>query len=135
MQSLNPGEFTRIYALQVILGTTPSITQEEAENIIKTAVIDFFKSEKMVIGVDGNNLFLFSGSEVRFYVDTGEFNVRGKDSRSPMHQLEDGKRADEFSEKGTLKHYLLRKGFYPNNEADAEAILDRIIHENEANQV
>ncbi len=39
--------------------------------------------------------------------------------------------AEEFSEPGTLKRYLLKKGFMPDNEVRAEAILDGIIRENE----
>ncbi len=46
-------------------------------------------------------------------------------------QGENDKLAEEFSEPGTLKRYLLKRGFMPNNEADAEAILDSIIRENE----
>lgn len=40
--------------------------------------------------------------------------------------------AEEFSEPGTLKRYLLTRGFMPHNEKDAEAILDNIIKENES---
>lgn len=56
------------------------------------------------------------------------------DSRDPRtaEQIEqDAALADEFAEPGTLKHYLLRKGFLPDDEAQAEAILDSIILENE----
>ena len=42
---------------------------------------------------------------------------------------ENAKLADEFAAKGTLKHYLLRKGFMPDNEQVAEKILDDIIEE------
>jgi hypothetical protein len=111
MQRLNPGEFSQIYALQVIFATNPPQSQAALERQLETAV------EKYMV------------DKQDYYLEIGEFNVRGKDPRSPMMQLEDAKRADEFAEKGTLKHYLLRKGFFPNNEADAEAILDRIIQE------
>jgi len=52
--------------------------------------------------------------------DTGQF------------KQENEKLADEFAQKGTLKHYLLRKGFMPHDEKAAEAILDGIIEEWEA---
>jgi len=39
--------------------------------------------------------------------------------------------ADAYAHKGTLKHYLLKRGFMPHDEAEAEAILDGIIKENE----
>jgi hypothetical protein len=42
--------------------------------------------------------------------------------------------AEEFSLPGTLKRFLLQRGFMPNDEADAEAILDGIIRENELAQ-
>lgn len=40
--------------------------------------------------------------------------------------------AEEYSESRTLKRFLLKRGFMPNNEADAEAILDSIIKENDS---
>jgi hypothetical protein len=130
MQSHNPGEFTHIYALQVILGTNPAITQEQAEEILKHAVVCYMDDvNKRRVLTDTTNRMLEKTGQIRFYVDTGEFNIRGKDPRKPMMQLEDAKRADEFAEKGTLKHYLLRKGYFPDNEQVAEAILDRIIQE------
>lgn len=39
--------------------------------------------------------------------------------------------AEEFSQSGTLKRFLLQRGFMPHDEKDAEAILDSIIKENE----
>lgn len=39
--------------------------------------------------------------------------------------------ANEFAEKGTLKYFLITRGFLPDNEKVAEAILDNIIKENE----
>jgi hypothetical protein len=48
------------------------------------------------------------------------------------YQQENEKLAEEFAQKGTLKHYLLRKGFLPHDEKAAEAILDGIIEEWEA---
>lgn len=39
--------------------------------------------------------------------------------------------ADEFATKGTLKHYMLRKGFLPHNEEQAEQMMDSIIEEKE----
>jgi hypothetical protein len=38
-------------------------------------------------------------------------------------------RADEFAQPGTLKHFLLRHGFMPDNEEVAEVILVGIIRE------
>lgn len=53
------------------------------------------------------------------------------DPRTPAMIAEDAKRADEYAQRGTLKHFLLRQGFFPHDEADAEAILIGIIRENE----
>lgn len=39
--------------------------------------------------------------------------------------------ANEYAESGTVKHFALRLGFMPHNEADAEAILKRMIDERE----
>lgn len=131
MQRHNPAEFTHIYALQVILGTNPPVTQATAEEFLKSAVVSYFNDANSfrVYSDEIRRMLDAADGSIKFYVDVGEFNVRGKDPRSPMMQLEDAARADEFAEKGSLKHYLLRKGFFPNNEADAEAILDRIIQE------
>lgn len=41
------------------------------------------------------------------------------------------KLADEFAEKGTVKHFALRLGFMPYNEEQAEAILESCINEKE----
>lgn len=46
--------------------------------------------------------------------------------RNEQHRL-----ADEFADKGTLKHFLLSHGFMPHDEKDAQAIILRIIEENE----
>lgn len=51
------------------------------------------------------------------------------DCRQPGMIRGDHARADEFATKGSVKHFLLRQGFMPNNEEDAEAILIRIIRE------
>lgn len=40
------------------------------------------------------------------------------------HQL-----AEEFATKGTVKHFMLRHGFMPHDEAEAEAILVGILKE------
>ncbi len=37
--------------------------------------------------------------------------------------------ADEFATPGSVKHFALRLGFMPNDEADAEAIIDRCLRE------
>lgn len=39
--------------------------------------------------------------------------------------------ANEFAAPGTVKHFALRLGLMPFDEADAEAILERIIREHE----
>jgi hypothetical protein len=39
--------------------------------------------------------------------------------------------ADEFAHPGTLKHFLLSRGFMPDDEKAAAAILDGLIRENE----
>jgi hypothetical protein len=52
-----------------------------------------------------------------------------QDPRSPHQIAEDAKLADEFATPGTLKHFLLRRGFMPHDEAEAEAILDALILE------
>jgi hypothetical protein len=49
------------------------------------------------------------------------------DPRSPETITEDLARADEFAQRGTLKHYLLRRGFMPDDEEVAEKILDSIL--------
>ena len=51
------------------------------------------------------------------------------DCRTPETIQEDHARADEFAVKGSVQHFLLRQGFMPHNEAEAEAILVRIIRE------
>lgn len=43
--------------------------------------------------------------------------------------------ADEFAQKGTVKHFALRLGFLPRDEAGAEAILRSIVEENERRQL
>lgn len=125
MQRYNPAEFPQIYGIQVVFGTNPPLPQDKLEKLLED-IVSFHLEE----GKERTP----EGKKYDFYFETGEFNIRGKDPRSPMMQLEDAKRADEFAEKGSLKHYLLRKGFFPNNEADAEAILDRIIQEHSEGQ-
>lgn len=44
---------------------------------------------------------------------------------------EDHRLAAEFSEKGTLKYFMLSEGFMPHDEEDAKAILRGIFKENE----
>ncbi len=48
---------------------------------------------------------------------------------SNMMSVENLKLADEFAAPGTLKHFLLRMGFMPDNELVAEHILRNIIKE------
>lgn len=60
---------------------------------------------------------------------------------TPPHNLQDYRKpefiaecislANEFAKPGTVQHFALRLGFMPHNEQDAEAILHRIILENE----
>lgn len=50
------------------------------------------------------------------------------DSRPGHMIVEDHKRANEFAEKGTLKHFLLKQGFFPNNESEAEKMLKDLIN-------
>lgn len=47
-------------------------------------------------------------------------------------QFDDKKLADDFAEKGTLMHFLIKRGFMPTSEKDAEAILENLIKEAEA---
>ena len=47
--------------------------------------------------------------------------------------------ADKYANKGTVKHFVLRQGFMPHDEQDAEIILLNIIaewekYENERNR-
>ncbi len=44
---------------------------------------------------------------------------------------EDLKLANEFADIGTVKHFVLKLGYCPNNEKHAEDILNRIILEHE----
>mgnify|MGYP001558063037 FL=1 len=37
--------------------------------------------------------------------------------------------ANEFAEPGTLKHFMLKNGFMPHDEKEAEDVLLMIIHE------
>jgi len=60
-------------------------------------------------------------------------NRAPNDPRRPEDIAEDQKRADQYAPKGSLMHCLLSRGFFPHNEAEAEAILDGIIRENEEN--
>lgn len=53
------------------------------------------------------------------------------DCRSMQMIVEDRKRADEFAEKGSVKHFALRIGYMPGTEKQAEDLLQRICHENE----
>lgn len=52
-----------------------------------------------------------------------------KEPRDPQMIAEDLARAEQYAQPGTVEFYLLRKGFLPANQADAEAMLDRIIAE------
>lgn len=46
-----------------------------------------------------------------------------------MFEEENLKLANEFSERGKVKHFLLRKGFMPHDDEDAEIILENIFAE------
>ena len=39
------------------------------------------------------------------------------------------KLADEFAQPGTVKHFMLRQGFMPHDEKEAEAIIINIFKE------
>ncbi len=53
------------------------------------------------------------------------------DPRTDEQIAEDRALADEFATPGTVKHFALRLGFMPHDEADAEAILETVIREAE----
>jgi hypothetical protein len=55
-----------------------------------------------------------------------------KDFRNKNQIEEDKKRADEYAKPGSVQHFLLRFGFMPGNEEQAEAILTNLILEREA---
>ena len=54
-----------------------------------------------------------------------------QDPRTDDQIAEDHNRADDFAAKGTVKHFMLRQGFMPSNEADAEEMLRNLIREGE----
>ncbi len=54
-----------------------------------------------------------------------------KDTRTAERIAENLALANEFAEPGTVKHFALRLGFMPDDEAKAEAILEQVIHEGE----
>lgn len=60
-----------------------------------------------------------------------EFRRRKAAGFQAAFEKESAALAEEFAHKGTLKHYLLRKGYMPHDEADAERIMDHIIEERE----
>lgn len=43
----------------------------------------------------------------------------------------DARTADRYAEKGSVMHFAMRLGFYPNTEEEAEAIIYRLILERE----
>lgn len=49
-------------------------------------------------------------------------------------KADDLKRADEFAPKGSVKHFALQLGFFPNNEEDAKAILKSCVEDAEKYQ-
>jgi hypothetical protein len=53
------------------------------------------------------------------------------DPRTPEQIAEDLAMANEFASPGTVKHFALRLGFMPYDEAQAEAILTSVIREGE----
>lgn len=130
MQKYDPSQFhPNIHGIKVVFGTDPPLSKEQCEQLLANAV-SYYLEEGLaqtedygLLGPDGRWKF-------DFYFDTGEFDFGG-DPRPPVQQIEDAARADEFAEKGTLKHYLLKRGFFPDNEEVAEAILDNIIRGNE----
>lgn len=54
-----------------------------------------------------------------------------KDSRPPDAIEEDRKRADRYADQGSVMHFAMRLGFFPNDEEEAESIIHRIIIEQE----
>lgn len=53
------------------------------------------------------------------------------DCRSDEWIAKDHELANECAQPGTVKHFMLRQGFMPHDEQEAEGILVRIIRENE----
>lgn len=54
-----------------------------------------------------------------------------KDCRKEEAIEFDARTADRYAERGSVMHFALRLGFYPNDEEEAEAILHRLILERE----
>ena len=56
-------------------------------------------------------------------------NLPDNDPRTPQMIAEDHKLADEYADRGSVKHFALRLGFMPHNNEAAEGILQRILQE------
>ncbi len=54
-----------------------------------------------------------------------------KDCRNTEAIAFDAGTADKYADKGTVMHFAMRLGFYPNDEEQAEGILRRIVLEHE----
>jgi hypothetical protein len=54
-----------------------------------------------------------------------------KDHRTEEAILFDARTADKYSDPGTVLHFVLRLGYFPNTEEEAEDIIKRIILEKE----
>ena len=52
-----------------------------------------------------------------------------KDCRNEETIAFDARTADKYCDKGTVMHFAMRLGFYPNTEEEAEGIITRIIRE------
>lgn len=52
-----------------------------------------------------------------------------QDSRKPEAIAFDAQVADKYADKGTVLHFALRLGFYPNTEEEAEGLLHQLILE------
>jgi hypothetical protein len=50
-------------------------------------------------------------------------------ARHAQWKVEDYKRAEEYAKKGSVQHFMLREGFMPHNEEDAEAIARGVFRE------
>lgn len=53
------------------------------------------------------------------------------DPRKPEQITEDHERADKYAKPGSVQHLLLRLGFFPNNEREAEDMVKNFIEDSE----
>jgi len=54
-----------------------------------------------------------------------------QDCRKPDAIAFDAQTADKYSDRGTVLHFALRLGFFPNTEEEAEKLIQRLILERE----